>query len=87
MVTNQALADSVTDLANADILYVSALNVSGTMTDIQQSGLMAEDGFHPSTKGYEIWAHSALEKLSTLYSTTMGTTKKVTAKIDVTATK
>ena len=21
------------------------------MTDIQQSGLMAEDGFHPSTKG------------------------------------
>jgi hypothetical protein len=57
------------------------------MTDIQQSGLMAEDGFHPSTKGYEIWAHSALEKLSTLYSTTMGTTKKVTAKIDVTATK
>lgn len=84
---NQALADSVTARANADILYVSALNVGGTMTDIQQSGLMAEDGFHPSTKGYEIWAHSALEKLSTLYSTTMGTTKKVTAKIDVTATK
>ena len=84
---NQALADSVTARANADILYVSALNVSGTMTDIQQSGLMAEDGFHPSTKGYEIWAHSALEKLSTLYSTTMGTTTKVTAETDVTATK
>ena len=84
---NQTLVESVKAHANADILYVSALNVSGTITDIQQSGLMAEDGFHPSTKGYEIWAHTALEKLSMLYSTTMGKTKKDTAETDVTATK
>ncbi|WP_334020230.1 SGNH/GDSL hydrolase family protein [Alteromonas sp. S015] len=84
---NQALAECVTPRANADILYVTALNVSGTMADIQQSGLMAADGFHPSTKGYEIWAHSAFEKLSSIYSTTVGATEKGTAETDVTATK
>ncbi|MFZ8200262.1 SGNH/GDSL hydrolase family protein [Alteromonas portus] len=78
---NQALADCVIARANTNILCVTALHVTGTMKEVQQSGLMAEDGFHPSTKGYEIWAHSALEKLSTLYSTTMGTAKKSKQKL------
>lgn len=60
---NKALARSIAIIDNAEILSVPALNVTGTVHDVQQSGLMAEDGFHPSTKGYELWAHSALERL------------------------
>lgn len=63
LLLNSALERTVAALSNIEVLHVSALNVSGSVHQVQQSGLMAEDGFHPSTKGYELWAHSALERL------------------------
>lgn len=63
LLLNSALERTVAALSNTEVLHVSALNVSGSVHQVQQSGLMAEDGFHPSTKGYELWAHSALERL------------------------
>lgn len=60
---NYVLAQRVAVRDNSEVLCVTALNFHGKVNDIKQSGLMAEDGFHPSTKGYEIWAHSALERL------------------------
>ena len=60
---NHVLAQRVAERDNSEVLCVTALNFHGKANDIKQSGLMAEDGFHPSAKGYEIWAHSALERL------------------------
>lgn len=76
LLLNQALAKYVTVCSNAEILYVTALNVGGTVADIQRSGLMAEDGFHPSSKGYEIWARSALDKLTAVHHADINVAKK-----------
>lgn len=76
LLLNQALVKSVTACSNAEILYVTALNLGGTVADIQRSGLMAEDGFHPSSKGYEIWARLALDKITPIHHADINGSKK-----------
>ncbi|AXT40853.1 SGNH/GDSL hydrolase family protein [Alteromonas sp. BL110] len=76
LLLNQALVKSVTACSNAEILYVTALNVRGTVVDIQQSGLMAEDGFHPSSKGYEMWARLALDRLTPIHQADINGSEK-----------
>lgn len=76
LLLNQALVKSVTACSNAEILYVTALNFGGTVADIQRSGLMAEDGFHPSSKGYEIWARLALDKITPIHHADINGSKK-----------
>lgn len=75
---NHALSECVTACTYAEMLHVTGLNEGGNMKDIQQSGLMAKDGFHPSTKGYEVWAHSALEKLTCRDRVTIDTPNNTT---------
>ena len=76
LLLNQALVKSVTARSNAEILFVTAFKPGGTVTDIQQSGLMAEDGFHPSSKGYEIWARLALDKITPIHHADINDSKK-----------
>lgn len=63
LLLNQALKESIAARTDADILYVRALHFGKSAKDAGKSGLMAKDGFHPSTQGYEIWARSALTHL------------------------
>ncbi|MBJ2129699.1 SGNH/GDSL hydrolase family protein [Alteromonas sp. IB21] len=59
---NKAMAARIASSPSSEMLYVRALKLGGTAKDVKQSGLMAEDGFHPSSKGYDIWARSALTR-------------------------
>ena len=63
LLLNQVLEQCVVNWANTEVLYVPALEVTGSVQGVQQSGLMAEDGFHPSAEGYQLWAQHALERL------------------------
>jgi lysophospholipase L1-like esterase len=76
LLLNQALVKSVTARSNAEILFVTAFKPGGSVTDIQQSGLMAEDGFHPSSKGYEIWARLALDKITPIHHADINDSQK-----------
>lgn len=57
---NQALQAHVSDTPNACMLTINLMDKASTMREMQQSGLMAEDGFHPSSAGYAIWANQVV---------------------------
>lgn len=42
--------------AHVDFLDIPFMSQGESLHSIKESGLMAEDGFHPSSKGYALWA-------------------------------
>ncbi|APD86524.1 hypothetical protein BM527_10730 [Alteromonas sp. Mex14] len=62
LLLNKVMEERIANCPNSEVLHITALKLGGSAKEVKESGLMAEDGFHPSSKGYDIWARSALTR-------------------------
>lgn len=60
-ILNQVMSDQLQCNENTALLVVSSMEEGGAMKEMFDSGLMAHDGFHPSEKGYALWADEAAQ--------------------------
>lgn len=59
-ILNQVMSDQLQCNENTALLFVSSMGEGVSMKEMFDSGLMAHDGFHPSEKGYALWADEAV---------------------------
>ena len=60
-ILNQVMSEQLQCNENATLLFVSSMEEDVSMKEMFDSGLMADDGFHPSEKGYALWADEAAQ--------------------------
>ena len=59
-ILNQVMSEQLQCNENTALLFVSSVGDDVSMKEMFDSGLMAHDGFHPSEKGYALWADEAV---------------------------
>lgn len=60
-ILNQVLTEQLQCNENTVLLVVSSMGEGVSMKEMFDTGLMAHDGFHPSEKGYALWADEAAQ--------------------------
>ena len=58
---NKVLQRYIAKSDSAQILRINIMEQGSAARSMKDSGLMAEDGFHPSSKGYAVWANQVVQ--------------------------
>lgn len=66
---NFVLESHINTLPKAEVLNVEIMRPDMDVNQLNKSGLMAEDGFHPSPKGYTLWAQQVAERIKNVANT------------------